>query len=86
MNEMFSAANNNQPVSGGFAHRRGQGGVLYLSGDARPFRAKRERKESVFTVWFEGHSEGLVVAPSLPLGTESQSSMTMSDFLRTTLA
>jgi hypothetical protein len=35
-----------------------------------------------FVVWFEGHSQALVVAPSLPRGTDSSSAIDMGQLLR----
>jgi len=38
-------------------------------------------ENSVFLVWFEGHSQALVVSPSLPRGTESTSAMDLGELL-----
>jgi hypothetical protein len=35
----------------------------------------QESEKSSFLVWFEGHSQALVIAPSLPRGTESNSTL-----------
>jgi hypothetical protein len=37
--------------------------------------------QSVFLVWFEGHSQALVIAPTLPRGTESHSSLDLAQLL-----
>ena len=37
--------------------------------------------QSSFLVWFEGHNQALVIAPSLPHGTESNSAMGMGELL-----
>ena len=37
--------------------------------------------QSSFLVWFEGHSQALAVAPSLPRGTESNSAMNLGELL-----
>ncbi len=36
---------------------------------------------SVFLVWFEGHSQALVIAPTLPRGTQSSSSLDLGQLL-----
>jgi hypothetical protein len=36
---------------------------------------------SSFLVWFEGHSQALVVSPSLPRGTESNSALDLGELL-----
>lgn len=36
---------------------------------------------SVFLVWFEGHSQALVIAPTLPRGTQSSSSLDLAQLL-----
>lgn len=38
-------------------------------------------EQSSFLVWFEGHSHALVVAPSLPKGTESNSALDLGELL-----
>jgi hypothetical protein len=38
-------------------------------------------EQSSFLVWFEGHSHALVIAPSLPQGTESNSSLDLGELL-----
>jgi hypothetical protein len=38
-------------------------------------------QQSVFLAWFEGHRQALVVAPSLPRGTQSGTAMNMSKLL-----
>jgi len=37
--------------------------------------------QSTFLVWFEGHNQALVVAPSLPMNTESSSEMDLGKLL-----
>ncbi len=37
--------------------------------------------KSVFLVWFEGHSQALVIAPTLPRGTQSSSSLDLGQLL-----
>jgi hypothetical protein len=41
---------------------------------------------SVFLVWFEGHSQALVIAPTLPRGTESHSSLDLAQLLALALS
>jgi hypothetical protein len=36
---------------------------------------------SVFIAWFEGHQEGIAIAPSLPRGAESNSALDLGDLL-----
>jgi hypothetical protein len=38
-------------------------------------------EQSFFLVWFEGHSHALVIAPSLPQGTESNSALDLGELL-----
>jgi hypothetical protein len=38
-------------------------------------------EQSSFLVWFEGHSHALVIAPSLPQGTESNSALDLGELL-----
>jgi len=38
-------------------------------------------EQSSFLVWFEGHDQALVIAPSLPRGAESNSSMDLRELL-----
>ncbi len=38
-------------------------------------------EQSSFLVWFEGHSQALAIAPSLPRGTESNSAFNLSELL-----
>jgi hypothetical protein len=38
-------------------------------------------EQSSFLVWFEGHSHALVIAPSLPRGTESNSALDLGELL-----
>ena len=38
-------------------------------------------EQSSFLVWFEGHSHALVIAPSLPQGTESNSPLNLGELL-----
>ena len=38
-------------------------------------------EQSSFLVWFEGHSQALAIAPSLPRGTESNSALNLSELL-----
>jgi hypothetical protein len=38
-------------------------------------------EQSSFLVWFEGHKEALVIAPSLPRGTESNSMLNLAELL-----
>jgi hypothetical protein len=42
-------------------------------------------EQSSFLVWFEGHSQALVVGPSTPRGTESTSSVDLGQLLAGTL-
>lgn len=44
-----------------------------------------EASGAAFLAWFEDHSEAVVVAPSFPRGTESDSPITMGSLLRMTL-
>ena len=37
--------------------------------------------QSVFIAWFEGHQQAIVIAPTLPRGTESNSSIDLGDLL-----
>jgi hypothetical protein len=39
-------------------------------------------EESRFLAWFEGRSEAVVIAPSMPRGTESPMSATIADLLK----
>ena len=39
-------------------------------------------KESSFLVWFEGHNQALVIAPTLPKGVQSDSAMDLGGLLR----
>jgi len=41
----------------------------------------QEYDQSTFLVWFEGHSEALVIAPTLPRGTQSSSSLDLGQLL-----
>jgi len=41
-------------------------------------------EQSSFLVWFEGHSHALVIAPSLPQGTESNSHLNLGELLSLT--
>lgn len=41
---------------------------------------------SVFLVWFEGHSQALVIAPTLPRGTQSSSSLDLGQLLALALS
>ncbi|MGH6681057.1 MAG: hypothetical protein ACREDL_19510, partial [Bradyrhizobium sp.] len=43
-------------------------------------------EESVFLGWFEGHSEAVVVAPTLPRGAESTSAMNLGELLKLALS
>jgi hypothetical protein len=38
-------------------------------------------EQSSFLVWFEGHSQALAIAPSLPRGTESNSVLNLAEVL-----
>jgi hypothetical protein len=38
-------------------------------------------EQSSFLVWFEGHSQALAIAPSLPRGTESKSALNLAELL-----
>jgi hypothetical protein len=38
-------------------------------------------ERSSFLVWFEGHSQALVIAPSLPRGSESNSALNLAELL-----
>jgi hypothetical protein len=38
-------------------------------------------EQSSFLVWFEGHSQALAIAPSLPRGTESNSALDLGQLL-----
>jgi hypothetical protein len=40
-----------------------------------------ESEKSSFLVWFEGHSQALVIAPSLPRGTESNSTLDLGELI-----
>jgi len=42
--------------------------------------------QSTFLVWFEGHSEALVIAPTLPRGTQSSSSLDLGQLLTLALS
>jgi hypothetical protein len=42
--------------------------------------------KSVFLVWFEGHSHALVIAPTLPRGTQSSSSLDLGQLLALTVS
>ena len=37
--------------------------------------------QSAFLVWFEGHSQALVISPTLPRGTQSSSSLDLGQLL-----
>ena len=41
----------------------------------------QEYDKSIFLVWFEGHSQALVIAPTLPRGTQSSSSLDLGQLL-----
>jgi hypothetical protein len=43
-------------------------------------------KESAFLVWFENHNQALVVAPTLPRGANSNSSLDLSELLKLALS
>ena len=43
-------------------------------------------EQSAFLVWFEGHSQAVVIGPSLPRGTESKSSMDLKQLLSLALS
>jgi len=38
-------------------------------------------ERSSFLVWFEDHSQALVIAPSMPRGTESNSALSLGELL-----
>lgn len=38
-------------------------------------------EKSAFLVWFEGHSQAVVIAPSMPRGTESNSALTLTELV-----
>jgi hypothetical protein len=40
-----------------------------------------ESEKSSFLVWFEGHTQALVIAPSLPRGTESNSTLDLGELI-----
>jgi hypothetical protein len=40
-----------------------------------------EAAQSSFLVWFEGHHQALVIAPSLPRGVQSDSAMDLQELL-----
>jgi hypothetical protein len=42
----------------------------------------QEYDKSIFLVWFEGHSEALVIAPTLPRGTQSSSFLDLAQLLK----
>lgn len=39
-------------------------------------------EQSTFLAWFEGHSQAIVIAPSLPRGTQSTSQMNLAELLK----
>jgi len=43
-------------------------------------------EQSAFLAWFEGHSQAVVIGPSMPRGTESRSQMDLKQLLSLALS
>lgn len=82
MNEMFQEPGNNETDPEG----------SLIDGDMGAFYTYIEMQklsksaEAVFLAWFEDHSEAVLVCPSMPRGTESNTRVTMPDLIQMALA